>query len=115
MCRSSFASHSVHKQVSLKQQLPLELGDEATRTGKLDAQRLGVVPSTSTCSASRQKLPHGLQFLQMCLVLHSLNEIFVNAAQALVFPLKPLSSSQPLGPCLFCPNHSVKVLNSSLN
>ena len=65
------------------------------------------IPDVLSCN--RQKPPHGPHLLQMWLVLHSLNETFVNAAWALPFSLKLLSSSQPLGPCPFCPNHSIKV------
>lgn len=53
------------------------------------------IPDVLSCN--RQKPPHGPHLPQMWLVLHSLNEIFVNVAWALPSSLKPLSSSSTSG------------------
>lgn len=60
------------------------------------------VPDVLSCN--EQKPPHDLHFLKIWLVLHSLNEIFMNTAQALPFFSKILSSNQLLGHCPFCLN-----------
>ena len=54
MCRSSSARQGFRSRCLWSSGFPSNSAD-TTRTRKLDAQRLGVVPSTSTCSASRPR------------------------------------------------------------